>query len=75
VLAPSFFFAGLLPTSDGTASASADVMSRGAGAGALVTEELASSSSSIPKESFPLPATLRFFLKSGLGVDALYFAN
>jgi hypothetical protein len=73
VLAPSFFFAGLLPTSDGTASASAGVMSRGAGA--LVTEKLASSSSSIPKESFSLPATLRFFLKSGLGVDALYFAN
>jgi hypothetical protein len=35
----------------------------------------ASSSSSMPNDNLPFPATLRFFLKTGFGVDALYFAN
>jgi hypothetical protein len=43
--------------------------------GALETPDAGSSSSSRPNDTLPLPATLRFFLKRGLGVDVLCFAN
>jgi hypothetical protein len=73
VFAPSFFFAGWLPSSEGTVEASVGVPLRGVGAFDMA--DSVPSSSSIPKDSLPLPATLRFFLNSGFGVDALYFAN
>jgi hypothetical protein len=37
--------------------------------------ESVSASSSIPKDSLPLPTTLRFFLNTVFGVDVLYLAN
>lgn len=45
------------------------------GVGAFEMLESVSPSSSTPNDNLPLPATLRFFLKRGLGVDALYFTN
>jgi hypothetical protein len=73
VFAPSFFFVIRLSPSVAATSAWARVLSLGVDAlGAL---ESVSPSSSTPKESLPLPATLRFFLNRGLGVDALCFAN
>ena len=65
--APSFFLNTF--TSASGADVSAGVLSRGV----EVFEALdsVSSSSSMPNESLPLPATLRFFLKTGFGVDAL----
>lgn len=73
VLAPSFFLVNLLSVSEFTAEESAGVLSRGVGA--LDIADSVSSSSSTPKDNFPLPAILRFFLKTGFGVDALYLAN
>jgi hypothetical protein len=69
--APSFFL-NTFPSASG-AELSAGVPSRGVGV--LETLDSVSSSSSMPNDSLPLPATLRFFLKTGFGVDALYFAN
>lgn len=74
VLAARFFFFKPLPSvSEFTADESVGVWSRGVGIAEEV--ESASSSASIPKESLPFAATLRFFLKEGIGVAALYFAN
>lgn len=73
VFAPNFFFAGWLSASEGAVEASVGVPLRGVDAFDLA--DSVPSSSSTPKDSLPLPATLRFFLNSGLGVDALYFAN
>ena len=72
-LAPSFFLTTFDSVSVLMAGESAGVCSRGVD----VPETLESvpSSSSRPKDSLPLPATLRFFLKTGFGVDALYLAN
>jgi len=69
--APSFFL-NTLGSASG-AKVSAGVLSRGVGV--LETLDSVSSSSSMPNDSLPLPPTLRFFLKTGFGVDALYFAN
>ena len=44
-------------------------------AGTSVASSSVSSSSSSPNDSLPLAAVLRFFLNTGLGVDALYLAN
>lgn len=71
--APSFFRVTVLSASALTAEDSAGVLSRGVGAFDAV--ESVASSSSTPKDSLPLAATLRFFLKTGFGVDALYLAN
>lgn len=75
-LAPNlFFFLKTLPSlSEFTADESAGVPSRGVGF-VDAADWASSSSSSIPNDSFPLPATFLFFLKEGFGVDALYFAN
>jgi hypothetical protein len=73
VLAPSFFLANLPSVSEFAAEDSAGVLSRGVGAFDIA--ESVSSSSSTPKDNFPLPAILRFFLKTGFSVDALYLAN
>jgi hypothetical protein len=73
-LAPSFFFLKILPSlSEFTADVSTGVLSRGVGFEEAA--DSASSSSSTPNESFPLPSGFRFFLKVGFGVEALYFAN
>jgi hypothetical protein len=69
--APSFFL-NALPSASG-ADVSAGVLSRRADV--LEASDAVSSSSSMPNDSFALPATLRFFLKTGFGVDVLYFAN
>lgn len=72
--APSFFFTTtLLSASDFTPVASVGVLWRGLAV--LDTVESVSSSSSVPNDSLPLVAILRFFLKTGFGVDALYFVN
>lgn len=72
--APNFFFLKAFSSvSELTADVSAGVFSRGVGA--FDSAESVSSSSSIPKDNLPLAATLRFFLNTGFGVDALYFAN
>lgn len=70
LLAPNFFLNVRSSGSELAALESAGVLSRGVGA--LETLESVPSSSSAPKESLPFAATLRFFLKTGLGVDALY---
>lgn len=74
VLAPSFFFLKTLPSlSEFTADESVGVLSRGVGIAEVL--ESASSSASMPKESLPFAAALRFFLNEGIGVATLYFAN
>jgi hypothetical protein len=73
VFAPNFFLRILPSASEFMAEESAGVLSRGVGA--LDTPKSVSSSLSRPKDNLPLPATLRFFLKSGFGVDILCFAN
>jgi hypothetical protein len=72
VFAPSFFFGTLVSASEFTVEL-AGVLSRGVGG--LEVPESFPSSSSMPKDSFPFAATLRFFLKRGFDIDALYFAN
>ena len=75
VFAPNFFFfLKVSPSaSELTADVSVGVFSRSVGV--FNTAESVSSSSSIPNDSLPLVATLRFFLNTGFGVDALYLAN
>lgn len=72
--APNFFFLKAFPSvSELTADVSAGVFP--CGVGAFDSAESVSSSSSPPKDSLPLATALRFFLNTGFGVDALYFAN
>lgn len=73
MFAPSFFLKILPSFSELTAEESAGVLPRGVGAADVL--ESASSSVSMPNESLPLAATLRFFRNKGFGVVALYFAN
>lgn len=73
VFAPNFFLKAMPSFSELTADVSAGVFSRGVSA--FDKAESVSSSSSTPNDSLPFAATLRFFLNTGFGVDALYLAN
>ena len=73
VFAPSFFLNTLPSFSELRAEESAGVPPRGVVAADVLSS--ASSSASMPNESLPLAATLRFFRNKGFGVAALYFVN